>query len=154
MRKRSRYRPREILPLPLSWGTTDGARRQLALTERSALALLLEGRAELEHYRTLEAACTAAIWACGAAASGPYEFELEPLTDLRDRLVACAQALLSVRDREQRVGRYGCTGPERELLRELCDHMDSMRDQLPRRCWWEGYRLAFSGPVISIPAAT
>ena len=151
MRKRSRYRPREVMNQPPSWGLTREAQVNLGVKEREALDALLTGAGTAVHYLTLEGACEVAIWACDEASVPVYGLDPDGLSQLRERLVHCARALLGVRDRARQLGRYGCNGPQREDLRELCERLHDMRMQIPRRALLAAYDRAMrsAGVVIT-----
>lgn len=147
---KKRRRPTPVVMMPACWGTTKEAAVNLGLHERQCLDALLAGTATKENYRTLEATCEAAIHACDAATAPEYGLDADGLRQLRERLVHCARALLGVRDRAAQMGRYGCSGPQRQDLMELCDRLHDMRTQMPRRVLLAGLERVLSGADLVI----
>lgn len=149
MSKRKKYRPGPVMFMPPTWATTRTAIVNLGLRERQAATALLAGAGVEEDYLALEAACEAAIWACEAAKV--FDFDADALAQLHARLMHCARELLALRDSAAELGRYECTPTQREALAELCDLMEDMRQQVPRRCWLQGYAKSLSGAGIPVP---
>ena len=148
MRKRSAYRPRPVMPMPANWGITPEALRELGLRERAAADAMLAGQADADHYQTLVTATAMALRAVDRAIQQPDAFDGEAAKEAKARLQHCGRAMLTIGERQQRLGRYGCSGPERAALAELCDLADTIRRQLPRRLLLDAYAdLAKGGPT-------
>lgn len=139
--RRKKYRPREALPMPLSWGMSDAAKRQLREKELLALNLLLENQADESHVVDLETACVAAVSICAEVVKAALpQFDPMAVHELRQQLEEGGRAIASIKARAERVGRYGCSGPERELLQAMYLQIDALRDQVPRRLMLAGYQ--------------
>lgn len=153
MKRRGRpYRPRAVAPMPLCWGMSDEARRSLRVRDLQALALMLENQADEQHLCDLEASCVAGIWICAEVIkSGLPQFDPMAVHELRQQLEEGARALLTIRERAERIGRFGCSGPERLALQSLCDQVESLRDQVPRRILLAGYQAALENRETPMP---
>lgn len=154
-RPRRPYRPRPLLGLPLCWGMSDDARRQLRVRELQALALMLENQADEQHLADLEAGCVAALWICTEVVKADLpQFDPQAVAELRARLEQHARVLVQIRQRAERIGRHGCAGPERQALQDLCDQIEGLRDQVPRRLLLAGYQAAVANREVRIPDPT
>lgn len=151
MRKRSSYKPRPAMPMPPTWGITAEALRELALRERAAVAAMFDGQADAEHYHTLVGAAALALRAIDRAIQKPGAFDADGAKDAKARLQHCGRALLTIGERHQRLGKYGCSGPERAALIELCDLCEQIRQQLPRRLLLDAYADWAKGEPTPIP---
>lgn len=152
MRKRCRRRVVDVPPIPPSFGITHGTSVSLGLKEAAALDALLAHEADGEHFAVLESAAEWSIHALDIQSSEPGNpFDDASLTSVRAVLIDGARALLLIKERHQRTGTYGCTGPEREALRLMRECIDELRSAITRRVWIKAGQRARAGNGIHIP---
>lgn len=155
MRKRSKYRPGPVLHMPTSWGMTQATINDLSTRDEQALDAILAGEGAEPHLGQLEGSCSAAHHAVNYAQANPGKHTLDPacLGPVRSALLDCAAALLCMRQRFRDAGKVGCSGLEREALKDLVAHLHTLRapGALPRRVWWAGTQMAYDGKPVPVP---
>lgn len=142
--------------LPVNWALPAESGRSLALAEASAQAALLSGDGSDDDLATLLSACTVAVRAVKLAIKHPklHLVSADQLPDALEKIHEHARALHSVRDRYDRVGKAGLSGPERSTLSNLCEDLETLRDNLGRRIWVMALRESLENPFVEIPPET
>jgi hypothetical protein len=122
--------------------------RDLRIGYHGALAALTSGTANDSDAHALALASNVSLLLCEHGIGREY----------LDDVIAAQQAVVSIKARRERVGRYGATGPELALLQTLLDLHDAQLDSEDCKEYVligalvECKRRAAAGHVLEVPA--
>lgn len=121
MRKHSNRKPRTT-GLPMIFGLSEKMKTDLQITPLGTLESFREGTATEEGWHTIAAAVNLAAI---LSRKQPQE--------VQDECNAGLNALRSIAEREQRTGKYGCSGDEYQALRLALILGADMQEAMTRR---------------------